>query len=211
MKTGPPHPPEPLLAHALDWRARLHDLASGRSIQGRLIRNFSLAILITALVTTIVGVGMIRKLVFAQAQAQVNSDLEAAKEIYQSTLDRLEDALRIHATRMVIYGALQRGDTAGLAEEMDRIRQAEHLDVLALAGTDGRVLFQADGPATATEPTQDRIAQHALRGKAPVASTEVAPPPNCSSKDPRSRDRPRWCLRPRRAPGPARPSGCRTA
>jgi len=34
----------------------------------------------------------------------VNADLEAAKEIYQSTVGRLEDAIRIHATRMVIYG-----------------------------------------------------------------------------------------------------------
>ena len=61
--------------------------------------------------TTVVGVGMIRQRVFAQAQTQVNADLEAAKEIYQSTVDRLEDAIRIHATRMVIYGALSRQDT----------------------------------------------------------------------------------------------------
>ena len=118
----------------------------GATIQGRLVRNFALAILVPARRDAVVGVGMIRQHVFAQAQTQVNADLEAAKEIYQSTVDRLEDAIRIHATRMVIYGALTRRDTTGLAEEMDRIRRAEHLDVLTLTDADGRVFYRSRQP-----------------------------------------------------------------
>jgi len=132
------------------WRTRFRAWFGGATIQGRLVRNFALAILVPALVTGVVGVGMIRQLVFAQAQTQVNADLEAAKEIYQSAVDRLEDAIRIHATRMVIYGALTRRDTTGLAEEMDRIRHAEHLDVLTLTDADGRVFYRSGNPAAPT-------------------------------------------------------------
>lgn len=185
VEMAEPPAPEPLLSHALNWRARLHDLVRGRSIQGRLVRNFSLAILVTAFVTTVVGVGMIRNRVFAQAQAQVNSDLEAAKEIYQASLDRLEDALRIHATRMVIYGALQRGDTTGLAEEMDRIQRAEGLDVLTLADATGRVLYRAGNPGQHSDTvTSGGVVQRALRDKAPTVATEVVSPAELATEAP---------------------------
>jgi two-component system NtrC family sensor kinase len=148
----------------------------GETIQGRLVRNFSLAILIPALVTAVVGVGMIRQWVYAQAQTQVNADLEAAKEIYQSTVDRLEDAIRIHATRMVIYGAMTRRDTTGLAEEMDRIRQAEHLDVLTLTDAEGRLFYRSGNPgAIAGQQVNDALVARALKDLAPAAATEVVP------------------------------------
>ncbi len=178
-------PTEDLLAHALDWRARLHDLLRGRSIQGRLVRNFTLVILLPAVVTTVVGVGMIRKGVFVQAQAQVNSDLGAATEIYQSSLDRLENALRIHATRMVVYGALQRRDMTGLADEMERIRRAERLDVLTLTDAEGWVVFRARGQAVDVKvETTDELVRRVLKDQAPVASTEVVPADDLAIESP---------------------------
>ena len=156
------------------WPARLRAWLGGATIQGRLVRNFAIAILVPAVVTAVVGVGMIRQLVFAQAQTQVNADLEAAKEIYQSTVDRLEDAIRIHATRMMIYGALARRDTAGLAEEMDRIRRAEHLDVLTLTDADGRVFYRSGNPAAAIDgEADDALVTLVLKGLEPAAGTEV--------------------------------------
>jgi two-component system NtrC family sensor kinase len=156
------------------YRTRLRAWFGGATIQGRLVRNFALAILVPALVTAVVGVGMIRQLVFAQAQTQVNADLEAAKEIYRSAIDRLEDAIRIHATRMVIYGALTRRDTTGLAEEMDRIRRAEHLDVLTLTDADGRVFFRSGNPtAPAGGDANDSLVALALKQLEPAAGTEV--------------------------------------
>ena len=156
------------------WPARLRAWLGGATIQGRLVRNFAIAILVPAVVTAVVGVGMIRQLVFAQAQTQVNADLEAAKEIYQSTVDRLEDAIRIHATRMLIYGALAKRDTAGLAEEMDRIRRAEHLDVLTLTDADGRVFYGSGNAATPTDgKADDALVRLVLKSLEPAAGTEV--------------------------------------
>lgn len=153
---------------------RLRGVFRGSSIQSRLIRDFSAAILIPALITTMVGVQMLQQRVFVQAQTQVNSDLESAKVIYQQYLDRLRDALRIHATRMVIYGALSRRDTTGLGDEMERIRKAERLDVLALADASGRVFYRTgalqdpDG-----EPARAAIIGRVLKSMAPVSGTEI--------------------------------------
>jgi two-component system, NtrC family, sensor kinase len=158
------------------WRFRLPVWLRVTTIQGRLIRDFSLAILVPALVTAGVGVGMIRQHVLAQAQTQVNASLEAAKEIYQSSLDRLEDAIRIHATRMVIYGALARHDTSGLAEEMDRIRRAEHLDFLTLVDSDGRVFYRSINPSAQTgQEANDSLVTLVLEHLLPVAETDVVP------------------------------------
>jgi two-component system NtrC family sensor kinase len=162
---------------AAHWPTRFRDWFGGATIQGRLVRNFALAILAPAVVTAVVGVGMIRHYVYAQAQTQVNADLEAAKEIYQTSLDRLKDAIRIHATRMVIYGALARGDSAGLAEEMDRIRKAERLDVLTLTDAGGRVFYRSGSMATpAGEPSNDALVASALKTLEPTAGTEVVAP-----------------------------------
>jgi two-component system NtrC family sensor kinase len=159
-----------------DLRTRLRQWTGGVSIQGRLVRNFSIAILIPALITTVIGVGIIRQRVFVQAQAQVNSDLEAAKEIYQSTLDGLQNAIRIHATRMVIYRALQRGDPAGLDEEMDRIRRAERFDVLTLTDAQGRVFYRTRNPGDRSlDDMTDEVLAKALKQLATVAATEVVP------------------------------------
>ncbi len=148
--------------------------AGWSSIQNRLIRDFSAAILIPALITTLVGVSMLRQRVFDQAQNQVNSDLESAKVIYQHSEERLKDALRIHATRMVIYGALARRDTIGLGEEMERIRSAEHLDILSLTDDSGRIFFRTGNPsAPEREPARAEIVRGVLRNMQPVSGTEI--------------------------------------
>lgn len=72
-----------------------------------------------------------------QAQADVNSGLEAAKVIYQHQLDRLEDALRIHAKRGVIYGPLAERRPTGLDLELERVLTGEKLDLLTLTDASG--------------------------------------------------------------------------
>ena len=143
------------------------------SIQRRLVRDFTLAILVPALITTAVGVGTIRARVFAQAQAQVDANLEAAKVIYADVVGRQKDALRIHATRRVIYQALARGETAELGEEMERVRQAEHLDTLTLYDSAGRVVHAARNPRRAGDAGRESIIGLVLRTSAPVAGAAI--------------------------------------
>ena len=144
------------------------------TIRSRLIRSFSIAILIPSLVATIVGVRVIQQQVYAQAQAQVNSDLEAASEIWRNHLERLETAIRIHATRMVIYGALARNDPAGLETEMNRVRAAEGLDVLTLLDTSGNVFYRTRNPSLVGDSqARDELVSRAIRKRAPISGTVI--------------------------------------
>jgi two-component system NtrC family sensor kinase len=140
------------------------------SIQAKLIASFTIAILIPSLITVAVGIRTINQQVYDLAQAQINSDLEGAKEIVRNYQERLKDALRIHATRMVIYGALERGETIALGPEMERILQAEGLDTLTLTNAAGKVFYRTGNPALAGDSlTWDPVVKPVLLDKAPIA------------------------------------------
>ena len=144
------------------------------TIRGRLIRSFSIAILIPSLISTAVGVGVIRKQIYAQAQAKVNSDLEAALEIWRNHLERLENAIRIHATRMVIYGALARKDPTGLGAEMDRVRAAEGLDTLTLLDASGNVFYCTRNPLVAGDSeANDELVGRVFAKKTPLSGAMI--------------------------------------
>ena len=143
------------------------------SIRARLIKSFTAAILIP-LVTAAAGVLMIREQIYEQAQIRVTSDLESAKEIYNNYLERLKDSLRIHATRMVVYGALEKRSPDGLAAEMERIRAAERLDILTLTDDRGNVFYRTSNPSLARDDqSHDMFVRHVLQHRSPVSSTDI--------------------------------------
>jgi two-component system NtrC family sensor kinase len=146
------------------------------SIMGRLIKSFSIAILIPSLTTAIVGVMMIRSQVYDQAAERIRSDLGAAQEIYDHVLARLKDSLRIHATRRVIYGALDTGETAAMGAELDRVRRDEGFDVLTVLDRNGRVFYRTRNPSLAGDSRAwDPLVQRVLNRPMPAAATTVLP------------------------------------
>jgi two-component system NtrC family sensor kinase len=146
------------------------------SIKSRLIKTFTVAILIPTIITAVAGVLMIRAQIYDQAQVRVTSDLESAKEIYINYAERLKDSLRIHATRMVVYGALDRQDPTGLADEMERIRKAEQLDILTLTDSLGKVFYRTSNPSLVGDDQRgDAFVQYVREKRAPVSSTDIVP------------------------------------
>lgn len=144
------------------------------SIKARLIKSFTVAILIPSVVTAIAGILMIRQQVYDQAQVRVTSDLESAKEIYNRYEERLRDSLRIHATRMIVYGALERQDPTGLVDEMERIRKAEKLDILTLTDASGKVFYRTSNPSLVGDDQRgDALVQFVRQKRAPVSGTDM--------------------------------------
>ncbi len=174
------------------------------SIKARLIKVFTLAILIPSVVTAIVGVLMIRKQVNFQAQARVTSDLEAAKEIYQNYLERLKDSLRIHATRMIIYGALDRRDPSALDAEMHRILKAERLDILTLTDASGDVFYRTRNPAIVGDDARgDIFVKHVLQNRQPASSTDTIPRSELLKESQELADQASMDITPTRMAGPS--------
>jgi two-component system, NtrC family, sensor kinase len=146
------------------------------SIRARLLKTFSVAILIPSLTTALVAVTMIRKQVTVQAQARVTADLEAAKEMYLGRLARLKDVLRIHAGNRSIHLALDGQDMSALPGDMERVRVEEGLDMLLLLDRTGKVVFRTRSTARSGDSrVQDEVVQRALREWRPVASTRIVP------------------------------------
>jgi two-component system, NtrC family, sensor kinase len=144
------------------------------SIKARLLKSFTVAILIPSLVTAAAGVLMIRAQIYDQAQVRVTSDIESAKEIYNNYAERLRDTLRIHATRMIMYGALERNDPSGLVAEMERIRKDERMDVLTLTDATGKVFYRTSNPAlVGDDQRRDSFVQAVLQRRSPVSSTDI--------------------------------------
>ena len=174
------------------------------SIKSRLIKSFTIAILIPSLVTAILGVLMIRGQIYDQAQSRLDSDIESAKEIYGNYLERLKDALRIHATRMIVYEALESGDTTRLVAEMERIRAAEGLDLLTLVDTTGHVFYRTRNPLMkGDDETSDPFIQHVLRGKTPIASTDIISREELLKESPQLADQATMDVTPTRMAGPS--------
>jgi signal transduction histidine kinase len=145
-----------------------------RTIRTRLLAAFALAIFLPSIITTIVAVTRIQQQVFAQAQEQVTSDLEAAKQIYARHLDALKSTLRMHATRRVFYSAMLGHDTRELGVEIERVRAAEGLDILTLVDSEGRVFHRARNPSARGDSlASDALVAAVLRDGKPVAATAI--------------------------------------
>ncbi len=155
------------------------------SIRRKLISSFTSAILIPSLVTVVVGVKVIYDQIYTRAQTQVDSDLEGAREISRNYLERLQDALRIHATRMIIYGALDRNDDGALGPEMERVRAAEGLDILTLTDDSGRVFYRTRNPALKGDSQAgDDLVSRTIREKAPCASAVIVSAAELAAESP---------------------------
>lgn len=155
------------------------------SIRARLISSFTAAILVPSLISCVVGVWMIYHQIYSQAQTQVNADLQGASEICRTYLERLQNALRIHATRMVIYGALARKERAALEPEMRNILQAEGLDMLTVADADGVVFHRTRNPSRSGDSlADDELVHRALGHRTPVSDIAVLPQDQLAKESP---------------------------
>ena len=144
------------------------------SIKIRLIFSFSIAILIPSLLISIVGVNIIKKHVYKEAQSKVNSDLEYAKEILSSTQFKIKDALRINATRKVLYLSLSGVEQHELQEEMEMIMKEEGLDFLSLVDKNGKIFYSAlKCSGVSLDCSKHPFVGYVLKNKEPLAGSII--------------------------------------
>ncbi len=151
----------------------------------RLILSFSAAILIPSLLISFAGVKIIKDHVYREAQSKINSDLEYAKEIYSSTENKIKDALRIHATRKVLYLSLSGIEQQELKEEMAKIMEEEKLDFLTLVDRDGNVFYSTlNNGKTDLNYKQNPLVNFVLKKIEPISGTVIIPEKELSKESP---------------------------
>src|SRR5574341_736124 len=110
-------------------------------IATKLILSYLTIIAITIVVFSIVGTQLVGKLIVAEAQTAVRNDLNSAREILHGNLNHINDLMRLTADKYLLKQALLTGNLDRVPEELTRVREAEHLDILALTDRQGIVKF----------------------------------------------------------------------
>jgi two-component system NtrC family sensor kinase len=116
------------------------------SIRAKLITGFTVAIVVQAAITCLVGVRLFYDRILAQAQSEVTAALNSAREIYLGQLREIQSAVRLSATRRMLIESLTRGDRQAVGQELDQIRRAEKLDILTITDAQGHVVCRAGNP-----------------------------------------------------------------
>jgi len=151
----------------------------------KLVLSFLVIILLTSGVFGIVGVWVIGNRVVAEAQAKVETDLNAAREIYLNKLASVNDVVRFTADRAFLINSLLSGDTKQAAVALARTKEREKLDVLAITDEHGRVWLRA-GEATQVGDDQsgDELVQAVMERREPVAAACIVSAENLRRESP---------------------------
>jgi len=146
------------------------------SIRAKLITGFTVATVIQAAITCLVGVRLFYDRMISQAQSEVTAALNSAHEIYLSQLREIKDTVRLSATRRLVIEALARGDRAGLVQELDRIWRSEALDILTVTDARGRVVCRAqDSESRGDDRSSDSLVRAVLAERRPILGTVIIP------------------------------------
>jgi len=131
-------------------------------------------IIVTSGVFTVVGIQLITNRIFAEAQEKVQHDLNSAGQIYQNQINHINDVVRLTSDRFFLTDAFLTGNIASAFDELIKVKENEHLDILSLTDSTGKVIFRSSNPDAPSYPkTYDELVSKVLSQKSPVVSTSV--------------------------------------
>ena len=154
------------------------DNLSGKSfhmpIATKLLLSYLPIIIVTSGVFTVVGIKLITTRIVEEAQEKVRHDLNSAREIYQNQLNHINDIVQLTSDRFFLTDALLNGNIASVSDELIKVKEIEHLDILSLTDAKGKVIFRSSYPDSPAYPqTYDELVSKVLSQKAPVVSTSL--------------------------------------
>ncbi len=146
------------------------------SLNFKLITSFLAVVAITGVVATVVGVHSIADRVVAQAQDKVREDVNSAREIYENNIKDVLAVVRLTSTRFFIRECLLQENRTRLEVELEKIRQAESLDILTLTDREGVVVVRARNPGIRGDSqAEDDVVRKVFKERRAVASTQIVP------------------------------------
>lgn len=153
-------------------------------LQIKIIVSLVLVVLISGIVSMIIGVRLIGSGIINQAQDKVRLDLNSAREVYDEVNNDIKDIIRLTAVRFFMKDALIRGDRESLQTELERIRINEHLDILTLVDPSGVVIVRTRNPDVYGDTISDKIIACTMEGQSAVVATQIVPEEELYKEDP---------------------------
>jgi len=144
------------------------------SVATKLNCSFIIIVILTGVISVVVGIRLISGRVVGETQEKVRNDLNAARVIYLSHLRDLGNLIRFTADRYTIRGAMIAGDIRSEYQKLKRIKDEEGLDILTVTDREGKVLLRVNNPDLfGDSQSKDELVECALATKKPVAATKV--------------------------------------
>ncbi len=162
-------------------------------IVSKLILSFLLVISTTSLFFSLAGIHLIDSRIVAEAQQQVRTDLNTAREIYTSELNHISYVVRFTSDRYFLADALASGNVDLAAEELARIRKREGLDVLTITDKNGKVLLRANnGNLVGDDVSHDPVVSAVIKTWRPIAATTIVSAEDLRKESPLLAERARF-------------------
>ncbi len=154
-------------------------------IATKLTLSFLSIILLSSLIFTFSAIQIFNNRIIDEAQERVRNDLNAAREIYQTRLQQVEDAVNFTTVRLFI-GDILEGDTRQeYMDELVRFKNSENMDILTITDNLGRVVLRVNNPSLkGDDQSQDEIVGEVLRTKKPVSGTTIISPEELQRESP---------------------------
>ena len=132
-----------------------------------------LVVLISGVISMIVGVRLLGDGIIKQAQDKVRLDLNSAREVYQEESGNIKDIVRLTAIRFFMRDAIVSKNRKKLQVELQRIRESEYLDILTLIDKEGYVLVRARNPENYGDQLNDEMANWVFLNKEVIVKTQI--------------------------------------
>ncbi len=142
-------------------------------LRTKLIVSLVLVVLISGVISMIVGVRLLGDGIIKQAQDKVRLDLNSAREVYQEESGNIKDIVRLTAIRFFMRDAIVSKNRKKLQVELQRIRESEYLDILTLIDKEGYVLVRARNPENYGDQLNDEMANWVFLNKEVIVKTQI--------------------------------------
>ncbi|MCD4664246.1 MAG: hypothetical protein K8R68_03175, partial [Bacteroidales bacterium] len=116
------------------------------SIRLKLTIGLITIILISNIVLAMITSMYVRSVYFEEVQTRVRIDLNSARDIYNNSVDQIEQVLKAVSYRRRISSPLEKEVKGDLGKVLQNIYKESGIDILTLVGTDGRVIYRAHNP-----------------------------------------------------------------
>jgi two-component system NtrC family sensor kinase len=145
-----------------------------RRFQTRLLLSFLVVTVALGLLLAALGYFVIEKDIIERAQRKVRNDLNSAREIYRQEVGRVRDVVRLTALRFFLTEGISQDDGGSIAQELDRIRRSESLDILTLTDASGTVIVRSRNPSAKDDDmADDALVSRVLESSDVVAGTVI--------------------------------------
>lgn len=152
-------------------------------LQSRLALGFLIATCLTGLFATMVSIWTINKSATAEVQSRIRTDMNTARLIYNTKLQKIMSLVQFTAKRCDLQELYKQNDRAGLVYFKGFIRQKPGitpdndqmlLDMLTIVDARGNVLYRAANPEVNGDSLlKDPLVKQSLEKRMPVYSTEL--------------------------------------